>query len=336
VENSNDTKKVILDVLGGDKGAATILEGAKIALKKDKTLQMILVGDEAVIREYLRDFADRIEIIHTTTNIGMNEIPTEAIRKKTDSSIVLGMDALRKRDDCGAFVSAGSTGAVLTGAFMKVGRIEGILRPAMTPFLNTINHRGVYVCDVGANMDCKGENLAQFAVMLDVYLREIGIQKPRIAMLNVGTEENKGNNLAHDAYKLLCELRDKRGLNFVGNIEGREAFYGNVDAIVCDGFDGNICLKTLEGAGKFFESEFKHVFRGALGFFGKLIFARRLLKMKSNIRDDSAGGALFLGVKKPVVKAHGNSSSISISNAIRVAVRAGKMDLATKIADAIK
>ena len=327
-------KKVILDVLGGDYGAKSTVDGAVLALKKDQNLNLVLVGDEKVINEMLAKHSElksRIEIVHATVNIEMNEVPTAAIRTKPDSSLVKGMDALRTREDCAALVSAGSTGAVLTGAFMKVGRIPGVSRPALSTMLPTLDRKGVLVLDLGANMDCKAINLVHFALMADIFMKEQGIKTPRIGLLNVGTEDEKGNELTHETFEILKKLP----INFVGNIEARDAFSGNYDIVVTDGFAGNVLLKTLEGCGKLFSSELKRAIGGLGGLAGKLLLARRLLKMKRSLSEDAVGGAFLLGTKKPVLKAHGNSNPRAVCNAILLAAKIADMDLGEKIAKCI-
>ena len=347
-------KKIIIDALGGDKGLGAIIEGVKLAMSRHPELEIVLVGDEVAIKSALpQKLLSRVEIIHTTTNIAMDEHPTEAIRSKTQSSLVLGLTALKTREDCGAFVSAGSTGAVLTGAFMKVGRIPGVSRPALCPILPTFDKKGVMVVDVGANMDCKPLNLAHFAIMTDVYIRELrksnlkisqlvkavtvddATWRPRLALLNVGTEDTKGNELTHGAFELMTKLKAEHGINFVGNMEARETFSGKYDAIICDGFHGNVLLKTLEGAGQLFGNGLKEAMRGFVGTIGKLILARRLLKMKRTLHEDATGGAIFLGVNKPVIKAHGNASPTALYNTIRLGMITAEMNLGEKIKQSI-
>jgi len=333
-------KKIILDILGGDNGAVVTLQAAKVALEKDSTLNLVLVGDQPVIEKHdvFTKFQSRIEIIHTTTNIEMNEKPTEAIMHKRDSSIVLGMEALRKREDCAAFVSSGSTGAVLTGAFMKVGRIAGVSRPGLACPLRTVDGRDVLVLDLGANMDCKPQNLVHFALMADIYMREQGIDNPRIGLLSVGTEDEKGNELTKETFKLLNELKEKSpgGINFVGNMEARDTFSGKYDIVVADGFVGNVLLKTMEGTLKTFGSALKTAMRGFPYCIGKIILAPRLIKMKKSMTEDSVGGAILLGIKKPVIKSHGSANATALSNAIAMAARTANMNLAEKIETAIK
>ena len=326
-------KKVILDVLGGDNAPQATIDGAMMALDRDPDLNLILVGDEKLIPAH-----PRIEVIHTTTNIEMNESPTNAIMTKKDSSIVLGMEALRKRDDTAAFVSAGSTGAVLTGAFMKVGRIPGISRPALCAQLMTVDKKGVLVLDLGANMDCKSENLVHFAIMADIYMKERGVKSPRIALLNVGTEDEKGNELTKETFKALSALKDSPvyKFNFVGNMEARDTFSGKYDIVVTDGFAGNVLLKTLEGTGRLFSHELKKAMRGFPAVIGKIILAPKLLKMKKTLSEDATGGAIFLGIKKPVIKAHGNSNPTALCNAILLGARTANMNLSEQLEQKIK
>jgi glycerol-3-phosphate acyltransferase PlsX len=328
-------KKVILDCLGGDGGQDTAVSGARLALKRDKALNLVLIGNAETLAPALAEYGNRIEIIHSTTNIGMGEQPTVAVRQKPDASIVLGMDALRKRDDCTAILSAGSTGAVLTSSSMKVGRIEGVSRSALTPTLPTMKGTPVIVCDVGANMDCKALNLVHFAQMATVYLQQKGIAKPRIGLLNVGTEDGKGNELTHEAFKALRELHDKGAINFAGNMEAWATFSGDYDAVITDGFAGNVLLKTLEGTCEFISHELKHAISGVSVLLGKLILARRLLKMKRKIAAATKIAAIFLGMKKPVLKVHGGADAQTICNGLLQAAACGDMGLDEKISHAV-
>jgi len=302
-----------------------------MALKRDKSLELVLVGDKEVIQPKISGFESRIEILHTQENISCDEAPVAAIKAKPTSSIVMGQMALSERDDCGAFVSAGSTGAVLSCAFMKVGRIEGVSRPALCPLLPTKTGKTVLIIDVGANMDCKPINLVHFALMGDAYMRVLGRERPRIALVNVGVEKAKGNDLTHQTFELL----EKSGLNFVGNMEARDTFSGNYDVIVCDGFVGNVLLKTFEGSGAFFSIKLKEALRGFVGTLGKLLLAKRLIRMKKDLSEDATGGAIFIGVQKPVIKAHGNSNAKAFSNAILLGARSGNLDLSEQIKSAI-
>ena len=334
--------KVIVDTFGGDKAPDSMLQGAFLAMQQDNDFEVIFVGDKDVLEQKLSlystplymELKKRVEILHASENIDCSESPVTAIKNKPNSSIVLGCEALRKRADCGAFVSAGSTGAILTGAVLKVGRILGVSRPALCPMLCTKTGK-VMVIDVGANMDCKVINLVHFALMGSIYMRALGIPNPRVALVNVGTEETKGNELTHAVYEILEKLKDRKKINFVGNMEARDAFSGDYDVLVCDGFVGNVLLKTTEGTLSFTMSKVKGAMRGFPGVLGKLILAPKLLKMKRELSEETVGGSIFLGANKPVVKAHGNSSANAFCNAVLVGARAARLNLGEQIKEAV-
>ena len=237
----------------------------------------------------------------------MEDKPTESIKHKKDSSMVVGFNML-KNGEGDVFISAGNSGALLAGATLLVGRIRGIDRPAMAGILPSYKSRLVLI-DSGANTNCKPLNLLQFAQMASIYIRNtFGIEHPRIGLLNIGTEETKGNELTRESYNLLKEKSEELNINFIGNVEGRDAFSGKIDAIVTDGFTGNVFLKAVEGLGKFVKKSLKESLTGNL--FAKICAIPSLPAMKKFTKTmdyKSYGGALFLGVKKPVVKAHGSS-----------------------------
>ncbi len=237
----------------------------------------------------------------------MEDIPTQAIKQKKDSSMVVGLNMLKKEEG-DVFISAGNSGALLTGATLLVGRIKGVDRPAIAPMLPSYK-KGLMLIDAGANTNCKPINLLQFAQFANIYLKNIyKIKKPAIGLLNIGTEETKGNDLTKESYKLLKEKAEEYNINFVGNVEGREAFSGEVDAIVTDGFTGNIFLKTVEGFGKLVKKSLSESLKKNLLSTIACIPALPGIKRFSKTMDyKEYGGALFLGVKKPVVKAHGSS-----------------------------
>ena len=237
----------------------------------------------------------------------MEDIPTQAIKQKKDSSMVVGFNLL-KQNEGDVFISAGNSGALLTGATLLVGRIKGVDRPAIAPMLPSYK-KGLMLIDAGANTNCKPINLLQFAQMANIYLKNIyKIEKPVIGLLNIGTEETKGNDLMKESYKLLKENAEKYNINFVGNVEGREAFSGEIDAVVTDGFTGNIFLKTVEGFGKLVKKSLTESLKKNLLSTISVIPALPAIKRFSKTMDyKEYGGALFLGVKKPVVKAHGSS-----------------------------
>lgn len=329
-------KKIVLDCLGGDNGLPAMLAGAITALKKNAELNLILVGDAEVIKPQVAEFGERVEIIDTKVNIAMDEHPTQAIRTKTDSSLVLGLEQLKKREDCGAFVSAGSTGAVLTGGFMKVGRIAGVSRPALCPTLPTMKDgQDFMLLDCGANMDCTAVQLVQFAVMAHEYKKAMGVAEPRIALLNVGAENTKGNEVVKQAYGLLTKLREAGMINFVGNIEGDQVFQGNADVVVADGFWGNVLLKSIEGTVKFVFKAVKNVMLGSLsGKIGALFIGGKLKKFKAE-KMDKANATIFLGLKKAVVKMHGNADAEKVASALQYATTVVDFDLNASIEDAL-
>ncbi|MBO4293675.1 MAG: phosphate acyltransferase PlsX [Clostridia bacterium] len=306
--------KIILDAMGGDNAPDATIKGAVKAINKVKA-EVVLVGQEEVIRKKFKEFygkemeeiSDRFKIKNATETIEMCDIPTQAIKHKKDSSMVVGFNML-KADEGDVFISAGNSGALLTGATLLVGRIKGIDRPAMAGILPSYKSQ-LLLIDAGSNTNCKPLNLLQFAQMGTIYLRNtFGVEKPAVGLLNIGTEETKGNELVKESYQLLREKSEELGINFIGNVEGRDAFSGKVDVLVADGFTGNVFLKTAEGIGKLVKRNLTESF--TKNVFSKIsyLFARKPIKELTKSMDyKSYGGALFLGVKKPVVKAHGSS-----------------------------
>jgi glycerol-3-phosphate acyltransferase PlsX len=237
----------------------------------------------------------------------MEDTPTLAIKHKKDSSMVVGFRML-KEGEGDVFISAGNSGALLTGATLLVGRIKGVDRPAMAPMLPAYK-QSLMLMDAGANTNCKPINLVQFAQMSTIYLRNtLGIESPRIGLLNIGTEETKGNDLVKETYKLLSENAKEYGVNFVGNVEGRDCFTGDIDAVITDGFTGNVFLKTIEGFGKLVKTNLKESLKkNLLSTIGAIPALPSINRFAKTMDYKQYGGALFLGVKKPVVKAHGSS-----------------------------
>ena len=309
--------KIVLDAMGGDNAPDANIKGAVNAINKVKA-EVVLVGKEEVIRSKIKEFygkemeeiSDRLKIRNATETIEMEDTPTLAIKHKKDSSMVVGFKML-KEDEGDVFISAGNSGALLTGATLIVGRIKGIDRPALAGILPAYKSQ-LLLIDAGSNTNCKPINLLQFAQMSTIYLRNTyGIEKPAIGLLNIGTEETKGNELVRESYKLLKEKSEELGINFVGNVEGRDAFSGKIDAIVTDGFTGNVFLKTTEGLGKFVKKSLIESFTQNIFTKISYLIAKKPIKTLSKAMDyKSYGGALFLGVKKPVVKAHGSSDAI--------------------------
>ena len=307
--------KIILDAMGGDNAPDATIRGAVKAIKEIDS-EILLVGNEEIINKKVKEFygkekieeiSDRLKIHNTTETIEMEDMPTQAIKHKKDSSMVIGFNLLRE-DEGDVFISAGNSGALLTGATLIVGRIKGVDRPAIAPILPSYK-KGLLLIDAGANTNCKPINLLQFAQMANIYLKKIhNVKNPVIGLLNIGTEETKGNDLMKESYQLLKEKAKEYDINFVGNVEGRDAFTGEIDAIVTDGFTGNVFLKTVEGFGKLVkrsltESLKKNIFT----IIGSIPALPAIKKFAKTMDYKEYGGALFLGVKKPVVKAHGSS-----------------------------
>lgn len=307
--------KILFDAMGGDNAPDANIKGAVKAINQIEA-EVILIGNKDVINSRIKELygkndvseiSDRLSIKHTTETIEMEDIPTQAIKHKKDSSMVVGFNML-KNGEGDVFISAGNSGALLTGATLLVGRIKGIDRPAMAGILPAYKSR-LLLMDSGSNTNCRPNNLLQFAQMASIYLTNtFGIEHPRIGLLNIGTEENKGNELTKETYKLLKEKSSELNINFIGNIEGRDAFSGNVDAIITDGFTGNVFLKAVEGLGKFVKKTLTESL--TKNFISKLASVPALPGIKrfaKTVDYKEYGGALFLGVKKPVVKAHGSS-----------------------------
>ena len=309
--------KILLDVMGGDNAPDANIKGAINAVNKVKA-EIVLIGKEEIIRDKIKKFtgkeikeiSDRLTIKNATESIEMEETPTVAIKHKKDSSMVVGFNML-KQDEGDVFISAGNSGALLTGATLIVGRIKGIDRPALAGILPAYKSQ-LLLIDSGSNTNCKPINLLQFAQMASIYLRNtFGIENPTIGLLNIGTEETKGNELTKEAYKLLKEKSKELNINFVGNVEGRDAFSGKIDAIVTDGFTGNVFLKATEGLGKFVKRTLtESLTKNILSKIAAIPAMPAIKRFSKTMDYKSYGGALFLGVKKPVVKAHGSSDEI--------------------------
>ena len=305
---------ILLDAMGGDNAPDANIRGAINAINQINA-EVTLIGKEEVIRSKIKEFygkeiekiSPRLKIKNAEETIEMEDQPTVAIKKKKDSSMVVGFKML-KEGEGDVFISAGNSGALLAGATLLVGRIKGIDRPALAGILPAYKSRLVLM-DCGANTNCKPINLLQFAQMSSIYLKNtFGIEKPAIGLLNIGTEETKGNELVRESYQLLKEKSEELDINFVGNVEGRDAFSGKIDAIVTDGFTGNVFLKTTEGLGKFVKKSLIESFTETIFTKISYLIAKKPIKSLSKAMDyKSYGGALFLGVKKPVVKAHGSS-----------------------------
>lgn len=326
---------ILMDAHGGDQTLGEILDACLLFLFRHQEAKVTVVGQEAQIREALRSKQydeTRLLVRDAQTVITCNEPPVEALRSKRDSSIVVALDLLKTGEYAG-LVSAGSTGAVLSGAVLKLGRIKGVTRPGLAPLLPTVKGGRVLLIDCGANVDCKPQNLAHFALMGSEFMRVIeGVPQPRVAQLNVGVEDAKGNALAKEAHEILQKLP----INYVGNMEARDALSGDYDVIVADGFCGNILLKSIEGTLRNFmgviKSELKASFRGKLGG----LFAKKPLKSVIKRYDYQAyGGSPLLGTRQIVVKAHGAAEISSLVAALEQVRDFYERDLLTKIGNVI-
>ncbi len=327
-------KKIVVDAFGGDHAPLEIVEGALLAIQKHKDIEIILCGKEDKIREILNGRNERIEIVDASQVITNDDHPTDAIRHKKDSSLVKAYDILKEREDVIGLVSAGSTGAVLAGAIMKIGRIRGISRPALAPILPTKKDSDVIIIDSGANIDCKPINLLHFALMGSAYYSIIyDVPKPRVALLNNGAEEEKGNELAKEAHALLKTAP----INFIGNREGGDFMSGDVDVMVADGFAGNALLKGTEGAVKAVMSVLKKSIKSHFWSMIGAVFMKKTFKDIKNRVDIQSrhGGSPLLGCKKLIVKNHGACMRNNILSSIEQTVLLYEKKLNQKIEDAI-
>ena len=324
--------KIILDAFGGDYAPAEVIAGGLDALAKRRDLSLIFAGKEAEIEAVLtgRSYdAGRVEILNAPEVISCEEEPTAAIKRKPDSSLCVGFRRLKEDEAVKGFVSAGSTGAFLVGATLKLGRIKGISRPALCPVLPTEKDgKQVLLLDAGANADCKPINLLQFALMGAAYAEAQGVVAPKVALLSNGTEDTKGNALNREVFPLLKDA----GINFVGNMEARDILSGETDVVVTDGFAGNVALKSLEGGIASLMTVMKQEIMSTLkGKIGGLLLKDAFRAIKNKMDYNKQGGAVFLGVEKVVVKAHGSSKAVAVSNAVLQAAEAADRDIIGKI-----
>lgn len=309
--------KIILDAMGGDNAPEATVTGAVQALEKDKELYLILTGRQKDIENELKKYKydkSRLEIVDCPDVIDMNDIPTEAVKRR-QSSLMAAYWLLKKEDDIRGLVTAGSTGATIVGGQLILGRIRGIKRPALCPAIPNSRGGVTLLVDCGANAECKSIMLCQFAVLGTAYAKAgFNIKSPKVGLLNNGTEEHKGDPLRQETYKLLSEMK---GIDFIGNVEGRDIMLGECDVVVSDGFSGNVALKSMEGCGKLVLGVLKNEITSSLSSRIGYLFMRKALKrMRAKLDFDKYGGALLLGLKKPVVKSHGSSKSESIANSI--------------------
>lgn len=340
--------KILVDAFGGDNAPHEIVKGALLGLKNNNDLFVTFTGKQEVVeceiaslmtelgKKELKglNLEGRYDILDARDVITNSDQPTVAIRTKKDSSLVKAFDTLRQSEDYVGLLSAGSTGAVLTGGFLKIGRIPGVSRPACSPILPTIDGGSVVLVDSGANMDCKPINLVHFAIMASAYSKcVLGVENPRVALVNVGTEAEKGNELTKEVYGL---LKDCKEINFVGNMESRDLLSGNYDVVVADAFAGNVLLKATEGSVLQMLGLMKKEIMGS--FWAKVgyLFMRKTFKRIKSVLDyNNKGGAVLLGCKKIIVKAHGSSKAKSINACISQLLAAHKSGLINVIGEAV-
>ena len=325
--------KIIVDCFGGDHCPQAPVEGALKALATYPDLYILLTGDESVLQKELEGKTydkSRLEIVHAPEVIGCDEKPTDVVRLKRNSSMMKGIILLRDRDDIAALVSTGSTGALVTGALVRLGRIPGVIRPAFCPLLPTMNGGIVGICDSGANVEVTAAHLRQFAIMASLYLENVyGVSKPRVALLNVGKEAEKGDTIRQEAYKLLQETQS---VNFVGNMESRDLLSGNYDVVVADGFSGNVLVKTTEGTAlELLKKLKKEIFSKTIYKLGALLMKQMFADMKEFMNYQNYGGSVLLGTSKVVVKGHGSSKAVAVEKCIEQAYRMELSQLSEKI-----
>ena len=326
----DDTVTIAVDAMGGDHAPGVVLEGVASALEKDEKLQVILVGPAEVVEPFASSHA-RCVAQPAAEVIAMDEHPAQAVRKKKDSSIVVGCRAIKEGRAQG-FFSAGSTGACLAGATLGIGRIKGVQRPALCSVIPS-PVAPVVMTDIGANADCKPEYLVQFARMAAIYAEKIvGIESPRIALLNIGEEDTKGSQFAQQTFELM-----KEGVpGFVGNAEGNDIINARYDVIVTDGFTGNVTLKTIEGTSKTLFSALKEVMTSSLkAKVGGLALKKDLKELKDSINADTYGGAPLLGVAGVCLVGHGSSNATAIMNGVLASADMVRKDVAGLIAEAV-
>lgn len=323
--------KLAIDGMGGDNAPQAAVEGALQALESFQDIEILLYGHTDKMKPYLKEHP-RLTVVHCEEVVEADDDPARAVRRKKDSSMTRMLEAVAE-GTAGACVSAGNTGALMAGGLFKVGRIEGVSRPALATTLPTIDGRGFLMLDLGANADAKPENLVQYAIMGDIYAKKVsGLATPRIGLLNIGTEDKKGNELTKATFDLIKE----QPFNFEGNVEARELLNGVADVVVTDGFTGNMVLKTIEGtAGTLFamlKDAFTSSTKAKLGY----VLSKDGLKgLKTKMDYTEYGGAALFGLKAPVIKAHGSSNSRAIHSAIRQAKIMVEHDVCTTIQQTI-
>ena len=332
-----DQLKIILDAMGGDHAPEAPVMGAVDAAKAyGAEITLVGRGEEilgVLKKNGIENLPTGMSIVHADDVVDMHDDPANVIRKRKNSSMVVGLRMLSEGQG-DAFISAGSTGALLSGATLIVKRIKGIRRAAMAPAMPNKAGGKTVIVDCGANAECTPEFLLQFGLVGSAYARNtFGVQNPKVGLLNIGTEDSKGTQLQKDTYALLQQAHDEGLLNFVGNVEARGVPLGEVDVVVCDGFSGNVLIKTIEGTASFMGSLMKHkIFkRNFLSKIGYLFCKTGVDTVMKMLDYREIGGTQFLGIKKPVIKAHGSSDALAFRNAVKQAMEAAKRDTAAQL-----
>ena len=334
--------KIIVDAMGGDNAPQAPVLGALDAVKKFGA-QVVLVGRGDEILNVLKgkgisDLPEGVEIAHADDVVDMHDDPAAVVHKRKNSSMIVGLRLLA--DGQGdAFLSAGSTGALLTGATLIVKRVKGMRRAAMCPAMPNKAGGKTLIVDCGANAECTPEFLLQFGLVGSLYAQKnFGLEAPRVGLLNIGTEDSKGTPLQKEAYGLLKDAAEQGLLNFIGNVEAREVLHGGVDVVVCDGFSGNVLLKSIEGTAMFMGSLMKHkIFkRNFFSMLGYLLCKPGVKEVVGMMDYREVGGTQFLGIRKPVIKAHGSSDELAFCNGIRQAMAAASQDFTAQLEQSLK
>ena len=333
--------KIILDAMGGDNAPLAPVMGA-LQAAKDFGAQIILVGKgeeilQVMNRQGIDTLPDGVEIVHADGVVDVHDDPTAAVRKHKDSSMMVGLKMLADGEG-DAFISAGSTGALLSGATLIVKRVKGIRRAAMGPVMPNKTGGKTVILDCGANAECTPEFLLQFGVVGSLYAKKyLGVESPKVGLLNIGTEDTKGTPLQKETYALLTQASEKGLINFVGNTEARDVPLGAVDVVVCDGFAGNVLLKSIEGTAMFMGSLMSKMFKKSILSKLAAVLVMKDIKVFKKLLDyREIGGTQFLGIRKPVIKAHGSSDARAFRNAVKQAMEAANADFSAELEQSLQ
>ena len=331
--------KIVIDCYGADYSPDELVKGAITSVNLIENLEIILTGKQAEIQKVIDEIGykgDKLTIVDSQDVIDCNESPTMAIRRKKESSLVKALDILKEDSEVIGMISAGSTGAVLAGGLFNIGRMKGVKRPALAPFLPTVNGGQTLLIDCGANVDCKPEYLKQFAIMGSIYVKAmLGIENPRVGLISNGVEDHKGNEQIHETFEL---LKNTPEINFVGNMEAREIFSGNYDVLVADGFTGNVVLKSAEGTINAFMEILKQEIKGGglRAKIGYLFMKKAFKKLKRRLNYTEVGGSPFLGIEKILVKSHGSSKAKTIYSCVQQVIAIHNSNYIEKMREGIK